>query len=305
MNYFTSDLHFGHHRIIEFERDRFKTIEEHDDFIMSKIEQRVKAGDTLYNLGDFGFGSLSDDIIERYRKLPCKKVLICGNHDTYNKIVNLGVFDEVYKNPIFLTRRILLSHEPEMCSPYVLNIHGHLHASYLNSDNHVNANIYMQNYNLLSEKAVNKKLGKLPEFNNGFGAEWYYSKYVFTKEHNDKVLNEDGSINVEETLKYWENFFEEMELADGTKKELKKVAGRELNTLFKDRNDNFYIGVWDSENKKNVITPTDIEIVSADNKGYVANCERWEKYYVNGKKWGKMFPRAKNEERYLYIKKED
>ena len=305
MNYFTSDLHLGHNRILDFERgDKFKTIVEHDNFVISVLEKRLKKDDVLYNLGDFCFKNVSNEILERYRKLPCKKVIILGNHDTYNKIEEMQIFDEIHRTPIFLTKRILLSHEPEMCSPYVLNVHGHLHSSLIDSTNHINANIYIQNYNLVSEKMINKMLGKLPEFNDTFGTEWYFKDMIFFKSGSDKVLKESGKIDVEKTLELWENTYDIKEVGDEII-ELKKIGQREKESLYRDRENNYYIGVWNNDEKKDIIKKVNILIINPeDNKDYHEGLERWEKIYINGKKYSKMFPRSKNSEKYLYIKRE-
>lgn len=48
------------------------------------------------------------------------------------------LFDEVYEGPVFISEKILLSHEP-IDSPYALNIHGHDHSKRTyNDDHHLN-----------------------------------------------------------------------------------------------------------------------------------------------------------------------
>lgn len=61
MRYFVSDFHFGHYYngrgIITFERTQFNTIEEHDLHIEAMIRtlcRKLKPGDEVWNLGDFG-----------------------------------------------------------------------------------------------------------------------------------------------------------------------------------------------------------------------------------------------------------
>lgn len=75
--------------------------------------------DTLLLLGDVGNP-------EYLKQLKCYKVLIAGNHDP--GLSNFaGYFDEMYSGPLFISDRILLSHEPFPYIPYVVNIHGHDH----------------------------------------------------------------------------------------------------------------------------------------------------------------------------------
>ena len=305
MNYFISDTHFNHKKILDFERSRFKTIEEHDDFIMSLIEDRCKKDDVLYHLGDFAFGisyakehpeAPLNNIFDRFRKLKCKKVIVLGNHDKYNDIESLNIFDEIHRVPIFLTNRILLSHEPEMCSPYVLNIHGHLHNSILNSENYLNVNVHITNYMLYSQKAIDKLLGHLSERNENFLAEWYRDLYKFTTEADDRVIKSDGTLDVEATIELLKNKFYECELEDGTKVELKKTAKNGNETLYKDRQNNFYLGRWDSVDRKIYINP--IKVTELESRSAIS--KRWERCWVNGKTIAKMFPKASDKEKFAY-----
>ena len=64
MRYFFSDLHMGHKDVINFERHQFKTIEEHDNYIGTIINQlankiaktkiKTMRQDEVWILGDYG-----------------------------------------------------------------------------------------------------------------------------------------------------------------------------------------------------------------------------------------------------------
>ena len=86
---------------------------------VSRINQSVRGGDTLIVLGDIGNPAHMKDIKVK------QKILICGNHDkgasNYTEY-----FDEIYCGPLFISPRILLSHEP-IDIPFGINIHGHNH----------------------------------------------------------------------------------------------------------------------------------------------------------------------------------
>ena len=86
--------------------------------------------DTLVLLGDVG----DPEYIE---ELKCYKVLLLGNHDK-GKSHYTPYFDEVYEGPLFISDRILLSHEPLPSLPYVLNIHGHDHSGWHSNENGIN-----------------------------------------------------------------------------------------------------------------------------------------------------------------------
>ena len=80
MNYYISDLHFGHKNIIAFDNRPFKTVEEMDEVLISNWNQTVSEGDHVYILGDLCWGKAKDwpAVLER---LSGNKHLIRGNHD--------------------------------------------------------------------------------------------------------------------------------------------------------------------------------------------------------------------------------
>ena len=297
MNYFISDTHFGHAHILDFERHQFKSIEEHDNYLMTLIEQKVKAEDVLYHLGDFAF-SLSENIAERWQKLPCTKYLILGNHDKYEFCRHY--FNEVYRYPLFISRRILLSHEPEQVSPYVLNVHGHLHTSYLDSPNHLNANIHLLKYNLLSQKAIDKKLGTLPEMNNNFLAEWYAPLYIFLEPAEDRVLDENGKIDIEATKALQKDIWLDKTLEDGTKVQVRRLAKKKGSYILYDKDNNYYISTWDPFDQQEILERCNV--ITYDAPSRIA--ETWELCADNGKTVNRMDPKAAHKERYGYFRVE-
>lgn len=80
MIFFTSDTHFGHKNIIEYCKRPFETIEEMDETIIANWNRDVTDDDTVYHLGDFGFGT-AKRLAELRERLNGKIVLILGNHD--------------------------------------------------------------------------------------------------------------------------------------------------------------------------------------------------------------------------------
>lgn len=77
--------------------------------------------DTLIHLGDVGNP-------EYLKLLPCYKVLIMGNHDQSATKFE-PYFDEIYKGPLMVGEKLILSHEP-VNVPWAFNIHGHAHGQY-------------------------------------------------------------------------------------------------------------------------------------------------------------------------------
>lgn len=191
MDYFISDTHFNHDNIISFERDEFESIKEHNDYIFNLLEEKLTKYDTLYHLGDFG--SIDEAVSKRWIDLPCKKILIVGNHD--KKLSDLRpLFDEVHKEPIFYKKRILLSHEPLPVTNGTINVHGHLHGAYLDKPNYINISFSVYNNSILKEDDLFKFLHGIEKDNWKFLKEWYANSYVFIKENSSVVTDETGKI---------------------------------------------------------------------------------------------------------------
>lgn len=131
--FFTADTHFGHKKIIEYEKRPFLTLDSMTDTLIKNWNHVVSNTDTIYVLGDFSFYNKekTKDIVQR---LNGRKVLILGNHDKGHSLAwwyDAG-FNEVYKHPILLNYEgfIILSHEPigyaNAASP-MYYMHGHVH----------------------------------------------------------------------------------------------------------------------------------------------------------------------------------
>ena len=80
MIYFTSDLHFGHKNVIRFDNRPFATIEQMDEEIIKRWNNKVKDDDTVYVLGDISWYN-DNKTCEILSQLSGKKHLIKGNHD--------------------------------------------------------------------------------------------------------------------------------------------------------------------------------------------------------------------------------
>lgn len=113
------------------------------------INSKVGKKDTFVLLGDVGN-------LDWVNKIKGYKVLVCGNHDrgytNYLKTNENNLFDEVYEGPLFISNKILLSHEPVKLD-FGLNIHGHEHS---------NHNVYLQEENRASVNVCSNVVGFLP-----------------------------------------------------------------------------------------------------------------------------------------------
>lgn len=193
MIYFTSDLHIGDNNIIIPERDRFNNIEEHNKFVMESINKQLREGDELWILGDIK--NIKE--FNKLRKWKNKTYLILGNHDFLSKEEYEPYFTKVYDHPVYFTKRILLSHFPQLCDEDVINIHGHLHNSGLALPNYINANIHLCMYKLLSLSEIEGILRTIPINVNKhkYTYEWWADKQFYIR--NDfNYLNKNNTINI-------------------------------------------------------------------------------------------------------------
>lgn len=100
--------------------------------------------DTLIHLGDVGD-------LSYIKRLRCHKVLIMGNHDQSIEKME-EVFDEVYSGPLWISQKLVLSHEPIIVEdthfgmPIGFNIHGHDHSKNFCQDEQYYLNICQNVY---------------------------------------------------------------------------------------------------------------------------------------------------------------
>ncbi|NOQ73967.1 MAG: phosphoesterase [Crocinitomix sp.] len=78
--YFTSDHHFGHKNIIKFSERPFKDVNEMDEFMIQKWNEKINPEDEVYHLGDVGLTS-SGNLRKILDRLNGKIYLINGNHE--------------------------------------------------------------------------------------------------------------------------------------------------------------------------------------------------------------------------------
>ncbi len=78
--FFTSDHHFGHKNIIKFSERPFKDVQEMDEVLIQKWNEKITEEDEVYYLGDLGLCS-SGKMKKILERLNGKKYLINGNHE--------------------------------------------------------------------------------------------------------------------------------------------------------------------------------------------------------------------------------
>ena len=113
--YILSDTHFGDSDCKLMDPNWISPEEQLDI-----INRMVGKTDTFVCLGDVGDQSYAARIKAR------KKILILGNHDRRGEYKD--IFTEIYDGPLFVSDKLLLSHEPITGLTFCVNIHGHDHS---------------------------------------------------------------------------------------------------------------------------------------------------------------------------------
>jgi len=145
--YITSDQHFGHANIIDYEDRPFTSVDEMNSYMIKKWNQTVSKKDKVFFLGDLCIPSrLYSEIVPL---LNGYKIMVMGNHDclSHKRYEEAG-FEEVSRYPIILNDFYILSHAPLYLSkamPYV-NIHGHSHSKRMVGANYYNVCVELHDY---------------------------------------------------------------------------------------------------------------------------------------------------------------
>jgi calcineurin-like phosphoesterase family protein len=126
VNFYTSDEHFGHVRIIELCDRPFATVDEQNEYLIHAYNNVVGVDDTTYFLGDIALGVIKDSL-PLVSRLNGYKYLVPGNHDRIfsdEKPANIArwmpeyhkVFDGILQEEVhgwFIGRHeIVMSHFP-------------------------------------------------------------------------------------------------------------------------------------------------------------------------------------------------
>lgn len=131
--FLSSDLHLSHSNILTFKRvdntalRSFKSITEHDEFIIDQHNKVVSTQDRWYCLGDLTFHNKYLHLVGR---MNGRKVLIKGNHDTLKLSQYAEYFDDI--RACHALDKMVLTHIPihtDSLGRFTTNVHGHLHSN--------------------------------------------------------------------------------------------------------------------------------------------------------------------------------
>lgn len=139
-NYYIADLHFGHENCLALDNRPFKTIQDHDAFLIKQWNEKVNIDDDVYVIGDISWHNVTKTI-DLLNNLNGNKHLVVGNHD--KKFLKNRDFREQfvevtnYKEIALDDREkngIVLCHYPIPCFNHHYygwyHLYGHVHNSF-------------------------------------------------------------------------------------------------------------------------------------------------------------------------------
>ena len=136
MDYFISDLHFGHKNVLAFNNRPLDNIEQHDNALIRNWNNAVNIDDDVYILGDISWHNATRTL-EIFNTLNGNLHLIKGNHDIQllkgrdlrERFVEITDYKELSHGDD--EKKIVLSHYPIPCFNHRHNgwihLYGHVH----------------------------------------------------------------------------------------------------------------------------------------------------------------------------------
>lgn len=130
MIWFTSDLHFGHEKILKYHPNRGSSLDEMHGRLIDNWNSCVGKKDEVWVIGDFYLGR-NDDAEGWFRCLNGRKNLVQGNHDSRTVLRLPWHSVHQIKNWRQKPHRAVLCHYPMMTWDHahhgVWMLHGHSH----------------------------------------------------------------------------------------------------------------------------------------------------------------------------------
>lgn len=148
MKFYTSDLHFDHSNMLEYEHRPWDTVEKMNEGLLFRINNKVGVNDELYILGDFTLRSTRSAVEEFRNGIICNHVhLITGNHDYFAKrewAKELFESIQPYKEIHDEGYKLILCHFPILywngMDDGSIHLYGHIHSR--EGMQHPNKNAY-------------------------------------------------------------------------------------------------------------------------------------------------------------------
>jgi calcineurin-like phosphoesterase family protein len=185
MNYFTSDLHFGHAAVIDYCKRPFTNLHQMHTTIIKRWNERIKPHDTVFVLGDMALCRFRD-FEPIANQLQGTKVLVRGNHDHYSegqyRRLGFTVYHEVkmklagqmvrlshypyavawYRRPFAYKSelRFLDKRPPRVAGEWLL--HGHTHSKSQIVDNRIHVGVDAWSFYPVSQREIESLIMRQP-----------------------------------------------------------------------------------------------------------------------------------------------
>lgn len=165
MYWFTSDEHLNHENIItKFVFRPFKSVEEMNDAIVSRHNERVKEDDVVFHLGDFKLSAQGQNTHDLRKRLNGNHVFLRGNHDKNNGM-NTPIRHIVIET---FGKKVLLVHRPEDAID-IMNVDksidlafvGHVHEKWKVRDKMINVGVDQWNFYPVHAKQILKAYSQI------------------------------------------------------------------------------------------------------------------------------------------------
>lgn len=176
--WFSSDHHFDHANIIKYCKRPFANVDEMNEEMIKRHNEKVKPGDVWYCLGDFAF-STETRFAHFLARLNGRKILITGNHDRHwvRRYVGKGMWDQIHSRvleadiPSLSALPVTLAHFAHFSwnrsHHGAFHLHGHHHGG-LPVDKTVrrmDVGVDANNFYPFSCDEILDRLGKIPVIN--------------------------------------------------------------------------------------------------------------------------------------------
>lgn len=166
--WFTADTHYGHKNIIRFSNRPFSSVEEMNEEMITRFNERVKPGDTVYHLGDFAFLP-SHEAKNIKDRLNGDIHLILGNHDKPKNVRGLGFASVNHLQQIKLEGKTLILCHYAMrvwnkAHYKSLMLYGHSHGNLPGTDQSLDVGVDCWDYKPVSLEEILERLATLPKY---------------------------------------------------------------------------------------------------------------------------------------------
>jgi calcineurin-like phosphoesterase family protein len=208
MDYFISDIHFGHKNIIRFCDRPFNTVSEMNREIIKKWNAVVTDSDRVFVVGDV-FLCPAQEAKLYMQELKGYKILIKGNHDLSKPEMISAGFDEYHRSLDYTMpdgRTALLKHYPSpdcLLDQYDLMIHGHIHISERVRGKKINVSCDIWEFTPISVEELNK-LDTSSGANND-------SEFVKVTVSEDKMLTIHTTISMLDFSGFIDHVYKQMD----------------------------------------------------------------------------------------------